>query len=244
MNLKETQAVILAGGLGTRLRPITELIPKPMIEINGKPFLEYQINQIRDSGIENIVLCVGYLGEIIQQHFGDGKNFGVKIKYSHERELLGTAGAIKKAESFIDSNPFIVLNGDCYNELSLTSIFSAHQNGNFPITMAIARATNPTEQELVEVGNGVITQFLKRNTPEHSKHLKEKSSYLINAGVYILDREILGLIPSEKNFSLEQQIFPNLTSNMSAFYYGGYLKDLANVQFCNELDQYMKEKQK
>ena len=236
MSLKEP-VVILAGGLGTRLRPSTEVIPKPMININGKPFLEYQINQIKNFGIENVVLCVGYLGNIVEDYFKDGKNFGVSIKYSYEKELLGTAGALKNAESLIESDSFIVMNGDCYTNVSLPNIFSAHKMKEFPITMAIAEATNPKEQELVETEHGIVMKFLKRDTPEHKQYLNENSVYSINAGVYVLDKRILGLIPPRKKFSLEQNIFPCFTSNMQAFFYSGYLKDLATIQFCREFEQ-------
>ena len=91
---ERTQVIILAGGLGTRLRPVTETIPKVMVDILGKPFLEYKINQIKKFGIRNIILCVGYLGEIIEDYFGKGDKFGVNIRYAYEKELLGTAGAI------------------------------------------------------------------------------------------------------------------------------------------------------
>ena len=237
MGLNKSQVAILAGGLGTRLRPSTEVIPKPMIDINGKPFLEYQINQIKSFGIENVVLCIGYLGNIVEDYFKDGKNFGINIKYSYEKELLGTAGALKNAETLIESDSFIVMNGDCYTNLSLPNILSAHKIKEFPITMAIAKATNPKEQELVEIENGLITKFLKRDTPEHKKYLNENSFYSINAGVYVLNKKILKLIPSGKNFSLEQHIFPYFTNNMQAFFYNGYLKDLATIQFCREFEQ-------
>ena len=237
MSLKEPQVVILAGGLGTRLRPSTEVIPKPMIGINGKPFLEYQIDQIKNFGIENVVLCVGYLGNIIENYFKDGKNFGVNIKYSYEQELLGTAGALKNAETLIKSDSFIVMNGDCYTNVPLPEIFSAHKIKKFPITIAVAKATNPKEQELVEIEHGLVTKFLKRDTPEHKKHLNENLSYSINAGVYVFDKKILGLIPHGKKFSLEQNIFPYFTNKMQAFSYKGYLKDLATIQFCREFEQ-------
>lgn len=234
---KETQVLILAGGLGTRLLPFTKMTPKPMIEINGKPFLEYKIEQIKNSGIKKIILCVGYLGNIIEEHFGDGKNFGVEISYAYEKELLGTAGAIKNAESLIKSKQFIVMNGDTYTSINLEKLLVTHFWSNLPITLAVANATNPKEQELVELNDGVITNFYKRNTSEHENHLNINKNPLINLGVYVLDKEILDLIPPGIKVSLEQEIFPKLVKKMSGFYYQGYMKDLANNKFCEELEK-------
>jgi len=237
MIIKEPQVVILAGGLGTRLRPSTEVIPKPMTSINGKPFLEYQLNQVRNFGIKNVVLCVGYLGNVVEDFFKDGKDFGISIKYSYEKELLGTAGALKNAENLIESNPFIVMNGDCYTNVSLQDMFSTHKSKGSLITMAISAATNPKEQELVEIKNGLVTRFLKRDTPEHKKYLDENLSHFINAGVYVFGKKILDLIPSGKKFSLEQDIFPYFVNSMNSFVYNGYIKDLATIQFCREFEQ-------
>ena len=114
---KEYQAVLLVGGLGTRLRPITESVPKPMVEVEGKPFLEYKIESLKKYGIKKFILCVGYLGHLVEEYFGDGKRFGVDIAYSYERdELLGTAGAVKNAENLV-SGDFIVSNGDTFLDI-------------------------------------------------------------------------------------------------------------------------------
>jgi NDP-sugar pyrophosphorylase family protein len=239
MNLgrKEMCALILAGGLGTRLRPITETIPKPLVEINGKPFLEYKINNVLNSGIKNIIICVGYLGKKIEDYFGDGKYFGADIKYSYEKELLGTAGAIKNAERLIDSDPFLVMNGDTYLELDLRKFLSCHNS--FSITMAVTPSSNSLEQELVEIENNIITKFHKRNTPEHEAYLNKNKNPLINAGVYAINKEILKLIPSDINVSLEKEIFPKFIGRIKSFKYAGYFKDIANTQFCNELENYL-----
>src|SRR3990172_13138339 len=108
------QAVILAGGLGTRLRPITETIPKAMAPVRGRPFLEYQLDVLAGNGIDNVIICLGYLGHMIEDHFGDGRRFGVSIRYGYERgRLLGTAGAIKNVEGQL-KDAFFVLYGDSY----------------------------------------------------------------------------------------------------------------------------------
>lgn len=237
MSEKEICIAILVGGLGTRLKPITEIIPKPMVSICGKPFLEYQIKQIKNCGIKNIIFCVGYLGEKVKEYFGDGENFGVNISYSYEKELLGTAGAIKNAESLIKTDSFLVLNGDTYLNIDFRNLFSFHEEKNFPVTMAVTSATNPQEQELVEVEDNTIIKFYKRNTPEHKEHIEKNPNPLINAGAYAFNKSILDLIPAEKKVSLEQEIFPQLIKKIIGFKHNGYIKDIANIQFCREFEK-------
>ncbi len=227
--------VILAGGLGTRLRPITETIPKPMVDILGKPFLEYKIRQLKDSGMQKIILCVGHFGKMIEDYFGEGEKFGVNIQYAYEKELLGTAGALKNAEEFINTDSFIVINGDTYSTINLRDLFLLHQTHNLPVTMAVTSATNPTEQELVEMDNLIVNKFHKRDTIEHQNHIKENPAPLINAGAYTFDKIILNLIPKGEKISLEMDIFPNLLQKIKGFIYEGYIKDLANIQLCEEL---------
>jgi NDP-sugar pyrophosphorylase family protein len=233
----EMQVVILAGGLGTRLRPFTETIPKPMTEICGKPFLEYQLNHLKNSGTKKVLICLGYLGEKVQEYFGNGNDFDLDIDYSYERELLGTAGAIKNAGHLIKTNPFMVMNGDTYTKVDLETILSSHLKNNPLITMVVTDSTNPAEQELVEMEENKISAFYKRDTPRHKSFLEKTSNPLINAGVYIIDKKILEFIPRMENYSLEREIFPQLIRNINGVMYKGYIKDIANIQFCKELEQ-------
>jgi len=235
--VEETQVIILAGGLGTRLRPFTETIPKPMIDICGKPFLEHKLVQLKNSGTKKVLLCVAYLGEKIEGYFKDGKDFGLDIKYSYEKELMGTAGAVKQAESLIETDPFIVMNGDTHTNLDLEELLLFHHTYNLPMTMAVTRATNPTEQELVKIKDGLITNFYKRKTSEHKNYLQTHQNLWINMGAYVLTKKILDLVPHGIKTSFEMEIFPTLSSNMAGFYYEGYMKDLANIEFCRQLEQ-------
>jgi mannose-1-phosphate guanylyltransferase len=236
-NAEKTQAIILAGGLGTRLRPFTETVPKPMIDINKKPFLEYKISQLKEFGIKDILICTGYLGNIIEDYFKEGEKFGVNISYSHEKEPLGTAGAVKNAEHLISSDPFILMNGDTYLGLNLQDMLSFHSQQGFPLTLAVSKATNPLEQELVNVENGIIFKFYKRKTLEHTSHIKTNPNPLINSGVYVMSKKVLSFITSEKKCSLENDIFPYFQGCTAGFFWEGYMKDLANIQFCRELEQ-------
>lgn len=239
---KLEEVIILAGGKGTRLRPLTETIPKPMVEIRGKPFLEYKIEQIKMFGGEKIILCTGYLGDHIKNYFGDGKKWGIEINYAQEKELLGTAGAIKNAEPFIEGDSFIVTNGDTHSYLNFNDLFSFHNKHPFLMTMVITRSSNPKEQELIETKNGIVTNIYQRNTGEHAKLITENSTPYVNAGTYAFDKDFLSLIPSNTHSSLEQDIFPKLVGAFVGFKYDGYLKDIANISLLDELKMHMGDK--
>ena len=150
------QIVILAGGLGTRLRPITEKIPKPLVPVAGKPFLEWQIEFVKKCGFKKILLLVSYLGEQIEEHFGDGQSFGVELQYSFEKEPLGTGGAIALAESFLEEQ-FIVLNGDSFLPVDLhkfsnwfeSSDYSAGMSNYKKLDQVTVPANLKTEGDLV-----------------------------------------------------------------------------------------------
>jgi len=224
---KEYQALILVGGLGTRLRPFTQTVPKPMVDIDGRPFLEFKIESLKRYGIKDFILCVGHLGHIVEEYFGDGKRLGINITYSYEREeLLGTAGAIKNAEALIKGD-FIATNGDTFLDVDLDKLLDFHKNHGSSFTMVVANASHPKTQELVEINSNEITSIHKRNTIEHENHLRSSLNPLVNAGLYVMDKEILNHIPLKK-VSLEQEIFPKLTGKMKGFHHTGYLLDVAD----------------
>jgi len=237
---EEYQAVILAGGLGVRLKPITETIPKPLVEINGKPFLEYLIDHLKKNGIKKIILCVAYLGDKIENYFGDGTRFGVEIKYSYEKELLGTAGAIKNAENLIETENFLVFNGDTYTQIDLGAFLKSHNSSGFLANIAIASSTKPFEQELIKSKDGKITEFLRRNTLSHQEFLKNELNPKVNAGAYIFNKSVLNSIPSGEKVSLEREVFPSLLGRIGVFEYNGYLKDLADINLCKEFEEDIK----
>ncbi|MBU0894306.1 MAG: nucleotidyltransferase family protein [Nanoarchaeota archaeon] len=244
MENKNIQAIILAGGLGKRLRPLTKTIPKPMVKINNKPFLEFKIEQLKQHNIFEIILCVGYLGEKIEAYFGDGKKFGVNITYSYEKELLGTAGAIKNAESLINSKNFLVMNGDVFVPVDLSKFLEFHEIHKPLLSMVVTSATNPFEQELVNLDRESILNFYKRDTEEHRDHLKKTKFPLINGGVYIFDKFLLDFIPLNKKCSLEQEIFPNLLGKIKAFLYEDYFIDIGNIDSLEEFRNKLNNKNK
>ncbi len=199
------QALILAGGLGTRLGKLTKVKPKPMMEIDGKPFLEHLIDFLKRFGIKDIVVTSGYLGEIIEDYFGNGEKLGVKISYIQEKELLGTGGAIKNARELLQ-NQFYVLNGDAFCNVDLNKLKQFHINSISLFTMALTLAEDEDNEAVVTDEESKILKVLQRHTPEAVEHRKNNTAY-INGGVYYVNKEVLDLIPEGK-VSLENEMFP------------------------------------
>ena len=190
------QIVILAGGLATRLQPLTEKISKSMIMIEGKPFLQYQLEFLKKGGISDIVLCVGYLSKQIEIYFGDGNRFGVDIKYSKEDErLLGTAGALKNAEGLLEEE-FFVMYGDSYLFLNFKEVFGHFQNLNKSALMVVYKNYDKYDKSNVVVEDGVVKKYDKKH--------KTKDMVYIDYGVSILRKKVLDMIPSNQVYSLEE----------------------------------------
>jgi NDP-sugar pyrophosphorylase family protein len=197
------QALILAGGLGTRLRGIVKNIPKVMVNIKGRPFLEYLVLQLKNYSLNDIILCTGYLKGKIENYFGNGNNLGVNIIYSEETEPLGTGGAIKFAENLIPEGDFIVMNGDSLFDIDLCKLIDCHLNKKAIASMALAKVKNTLRYGSVEMSkDNKIKSFIEK--VEYS-HLN-----LINGGIYILNRKIFKFIPEGEKISLENDIFPKL----------------------------------
>jgi mannose-1-phosphate guanylyltransferase len=194
--------VILAGGLGTRLNGILDNIPKSMAKFNNKPFLHYIISQLKDY-FNKIIICVGYGKNIIMDYFKDGKEYGIKIEYSIEKELLGTGGALKNAQNLI-KNDFVLLNGDTYHELDYENIMKEFLKKNTNI-MILTKTINPSQVTIVKTNfKNEIIEFKDR--PKNPS----KEDEFMNAGIYFFKKNILDLIPINKNVSLEKEIFPLL----------------------------------
>ena len=203
------QAVILAGGLGTRMRPITETIPKPMIALAGKPFLQHQLELLRDAGIARALLLVAYLGEQIREYFGDGAKFGCHVSYSFEPSPLGTGGALKNAEAQLQDY-FVLLNGDTYLAIDYSQLLGKFAEANCSALIVAYEKPAATSQRMpaslvpnnlgVDV-EGVVTAYRKRD-PEGLSH--------IDAGVIVLKKGILAGLVTGQKCSLEEEIYPNL----------------------------------
>ena len=205
----DCQAVILAGGLGTRMRPITETIPKPMIPVLGRPFLEQQLELLASFGFRRALILVAYLGEKIEQHFGDGRARGWELSYSYEPSPLGTGGALKNAETKLEDD-FVVLNGDTLLMIDYDAVWRAFRQANadaFVVAYeksgsAIANTlANRVPNNLAVAPDGRVTAY-RKHAPQNLTH--------VDAGVLFLRKGVLKKIPSAQPCSLEQEIFPRL----------------------------------
>ena len=194
------QAVILAGGLGTRLRPITEKIPKCMAPVGDKPFLFYLLNLLKNRGIDDVVLCTGYLGAQVEDYLEDGREFGLGLHFSREKEkLLGTGGALKLAESLLKPD-FLVINGDTYLDTDYPKIYQTFlARGRQSLVVSFPAAEG--ERSDLEINQDLFVTKYDR--------VAQGLGY-VNAGILAFRREILSLIPSGGPVSLETEIFPLL----------------------------------
>jgi NDP-sugar pyrophosphorylase family protein len=204
----DVQAVILAGGLGTRMLPITTSIPKPMIPVNGKPFLHYQLELLARFGLRRVLLLVAYLGEQIEAYFGKGTALGVDLTYSYERKPMGTGGAVKNAAAQLD-NQFVILNGDTYLPIDYRALLQSFRERNNsamivayrPATEASADLVSRLPKNLAVSADGKISAYRKRD-PQGLTH--------IDAGVLVLRKDVLDRILPQRKCSLEEEIFPQL----------------------------------
>lgn len=207
-----SQAVILAGGAGAELRPLTYEVPKPLIPVKGKPILEYTIELLKKYQIRDLILAIGHLGGKIRDYFGDGKRWGVKIRYSREKKPLGTAGALKLARKHLEEAPFLVLHGDVLSKIDLGNLLSFHQSHGGVATMALAVVKEVSGVESVSLDGYKIKKFFR--TPGD----KKLKTGLVNAGIYVFKPEIFKSIPRFRIKMLED-IFPGLAKKGKLFGY-------------------------
>jgi NDP-sugar pyrophosphorylase family protein len=202
------QVVILAGGLGTRMLPLTETIPKPMLPVAGRPFLQHQLELVSRHGLRRVLLLVGYLGEHIREHFGDGAKLGCEIQYSFERTPLGTGGALKLAARQLEDE-FIVLNGDTYLDLSYAQLLHRFRTERMEALIAAycgraGESRVPADTVACNLGvdsSGSVWAYRKKE-PEGLTH--------VDAGVIVLRKTILKRIPDDASCSLEEEVYPQL----------------------------------
>ncbi|MFZ5354273.1 MAG: nucleotidyltransferase family protein [Bacillota bacterium] len=192
---KNNYVVIMAGGLGSRLRPLTDEIPKPMLKVGSKPILETIIEQFKKSGFNNILISVNYKSNIIEDYFQDGSSFGVSIEYVKEKERLGTAGALRLARQYLES-PFFVINGDILTNLNFNSFLDFHYEGNNDMTIA-------TRSYNFQIPYGVINT---NNDKIASLDEKPEMTFSINAGIYILNPSIIEYIPENIYYGMNDLI--------------------------------------
>ncbi|MEM2759972.1 MAG: nucleotidyltransferase family protein [Nitrososphaerales archaeon] len=201
------KAVILAGGLGTRLQPYTFFMPKPMLPLGNKPLLEHIITWLRRNGVRNIVICVSYLGKTIENYFGDGSKFDVKIEYARSERPLGTAGQLKSAEKFLDDT-FLCVYGDSIYEFDLRKLIKTHN-----VKKAIATMTLMKYSERLKYG------FIEINGSNRVKAWKEKPEFkgLINVGCYAMERRFLRYIDRNSATGMDKAFMKALKASEAIY---------------------------
>jgi mannose-1-phosphate guanylyltransferase len=198
------QALILVGGEGTRLRPLTQTVPKPVIPLVDRPFIRYMIDWLSRHGVDDIVMACGFLAAGVRDVLGEGGNGGPRLRYVEEPETRGTAGAIKFAERFLDER-FLALNGDVLTDLDITALIELHEVRDAVATLALYPVDDPSAYGLVRRrGDGEIVEFVEKPDPD------QIDTDEISAGAYVLQRSVLDLIPVDREVSIEREVFPEL----------------------------------
>jgi len=205
-DLSDTTAVILAGGLGTRLRSVVSDRPKVLVEVNGRPFVTYLLDRLADQGVRRVVLCTGHLAERVAAVLGDGYR-GMELLYSVETAPMGTGGALRLALPLLNSDPILVLNGDSFCDGNLALFEARHRRSGARGSLLLTTVAEVSRYGSVEIHpDGSVAAFEEKGA--------RRGEGLINAGIYLLARSVIAAIPEAKAVSLEREVFPFLTGQM------------------------------
>lgn len=222
--IKDIDVFILAGGLGKRLRAISRNKPKPMVEIGDKPFLDLILDYMADFGFRRFILGTGYKADVIKKYYTHNKKPGLNIIFSRERSPLDTGGAVKNARSKIKSRYFFVLNGDSFCKFSPLDLINFHNKNKAIVSILLGHVSDGREYGEVKIDRSLRIQSF------NEKRAKAKKC-LVNAGVYIFDRQIFSLMPHGKKFSLERDLFPSLVGGRIFGYpKSGFLIDIGTPE--------------
>ena len=198
------KGMILAAGEGRRLRPLTNHLPKPMLPLAGRPLLEHIIIHLRDCGITDLAVNLHHLPEVVMDYFGQGRHWGVNLRYSVEKSLLGSAGGVKRLQSFFDET-FVVYYGDVFTQADLRSMVDFHKRAGAVATMGLYRVPDPWNRGIVQLDEAqTIVRFVEKPPPD------QVFSDLANAGIYVLEPEVLNYIPAEQPYDFGHDVFPDL----------------------------------
>jgi mannose-1-phosphate guanylyltransferase len=220
------QALVLVGGEGTRLRPLTETMPKPVVPLVDRPFLAFMIDWLAGHGVEEIVFACGFMADALRETFGEGDAGGPRLRYVAEPEPLGTAGAIKFAAERLDER-FLALNGDVLADLDLTALAGAHAEAGAAATLGLYRVDDAAAYGLVRrAENGEVLEFVEKPGGGEQGGGGE-----INAGAYVLERSLLDLVPAGRAVSIERDVFPRLVGQgLHAIVLEGYWIDIGTPE--------------
>jgi mannose-1-phosphate guanylyltransferase len=198
------QAVILVGGEGTRLRPLTSTVPKPVVPLVDRPFIVYMLEWLARHGVDDVVMSCGFLATAVRNVLGDGSQYGLRLRFIEEPEPRGTAGALKYAEDLLDER-FLMLNGDVLTDIDLTAQIAQHEATGATATLALVAVDDPTAYGLVRVGDDhAVKEFVEKPSAD------QIDTKLISAGAYVLERAVLDRIPPDRNVSIEREVWPQL----------------------------------
>jgi mannose-1-phosphate guanylyltransferase len=220
------RCLILAGGKGTRLYPLTHAIPKPLVPLVNRPFLEHVLDRLSAQGIQEVILATAHMAEALAERLGDGRRFGLTLEYLVEETPLDSGGAIKHAESHLAGEPFFVLNGDILTELDLAEMAEFHEQCGAAVTISLARVEDPSAYGVVELEDRRVVRFVEKPPPEAVR------SHFVNAGTWLFDPGMVERMPRGRPFSIEREFFPDLLRDevpMYGYLEPGYWLDIGTV---------------
>lgn len=220
------QALILAGGEGTRLRPLTSTVPKPVVQLVDRPFISYMIEWLRGHGVDDVILACGFMADGVRGVLGDGSSLGVRLRYVQEPSPLGTGGALKYAEDLL-ADRFFMLNGDVLTDIDLTAQLAQHEQTGARATLALMSVDDPSAYGLVRRDADLsVREFVEKPNPE------EIDTSLVNAGAYILERDVLdAMAPAGTRISIEREVFPALVGEgLYGYQAAGYWMDIGTPE--------------
>ncbi|MDP4181872.1 MAG: sugar phosphate nucleotidyltransferase [Bacillota bacterium] len=217
----DNYVVLMAGGEGNRLRPLTNEIPKPMLKVGNKPILEIIINQFKDFGFKNFIISINYLADIVEGYFSDGSNFGVNIEYIRETKSLGTIGCLRLLKDKLRM-PFYVMNGDLLTKVNFYEMFEFHKTGSFGMTLGIRNYQYTLPYGVIDHEGDIITDFSE----------KPLQSCMINAGVYCLNPGVIDYIPEDLSFDITDLVDICIRNevNVGGFVIKGYWVDIGQIE--------------
>jgi mannose-1-phosphate guanylyltransferase len=215
------QALILAGGEGTRLRPLTSTVPKPVVPLVDRPFIRFMLDWLRSHGVDDVVMSCGHLASGVRNVLGDGSAFGLRLRYVEEPRPLGTGGALKFAESLL-ADRFLMLNGDVLTDIDLTAQIEQHERTGATATLALTPVEDPSAYGLVRTAKGgEVTEFVEKPAPD------QIDTNNISAGAYVLERAVLELLEADQPASIERDVFPRLVGDgLYGYVSDGYWLDI------------------
>jgi len=219
------QAVILVGGQGTRLRPLTSTVPKPVVPLVDRPFISYMLEWLREHGVDDVIMSCGFLATSVRNVLGDGSGLGIRLRFIEEPDPRGTAGAVKLALPMLDER-FLMLNGDVLTDIDLTAQMAQHASSGARATLALVGVPDPTAYGVVVLDRDhAVADFVEKPSSDRVE------SNLISAGAYVLEREILDLVPPDRNVSIEREVWPLLIGEgLYGFPSEGYWLDIGTPE--------------